>query len=92
MTALSQPACPTCRAQLSLQTDDQFDAWVCPNGHGLAFTLSEAYERLRDDEVHAIWQRARAADAHVGGAAVPDVQRAHGLGSVRVGDPRRVRG
>ena len=60
MTALPPPACPTCLTELALQTDEQFDAWVCPTGHGLAFTLSEAYERLRDDEIHAIWRRARA--------------------------------
>src|SRR6202008_2671410 len=63
MSALPSPACPTCRAELDLRHDDGFDAWMCPNGHGLAFTLSEAYERVASDEIHAIWQRARAADA-----------------------------
>jgi len=62
MTVLPSPACPTCREELTLQADDTFDAWVCPSGHGLAFTLSEAYERLREDEIHEIWQRARSAD------------------------------
>ena len=62
MSALPQPACPACRAVLALEHDHAFDAWGCPEGHGLAFTLSEAYERLRDEEIHAIWQRARAGD------------------------------
>ncbi len=63
MTGLSAPACPTCRAELTRQTERTFDAWVCPEHHGLAFTLSEAYERLSDDEVHAIWRGANADDA-----------------------------
>lgn len=58
MTGLPVPACPTCRADLTLQTDRTFDAWVCPEQHGLAFTLSEAYERLGDDEIHEIWRAA----------------------------------
>src|SRR5581483_1875900 len=32
------------------------DAWSCPAGHGIGFTVSEAYERLEGDEVHKIWQ------------------------------------
>lgn len=56
---ISQPVCPTCAAALALEHDDDLDAWVCPNGHGLGFTVSEAYERIGDDEVKAIWQRAR---------------------------------
>jgi hypothetical protein len=31
-------------------------AWSCPNGHGLGFTLSIAYDRLQDDEIRKIWQ------------------------------------
>lgn len=58
MTVLPAPACPTCREELTLQADDTFDAWVCPSGHGLAFTLSEAYERLRDNEIRTIWRLA----------------------------------
>lgn len=60
MSALHAPSCPTCRADLDLRHDGEFDAWVCPDGHGLACTLSEAYERLRDDEIHAIWHAANA--------------------------------
>ena len=62
MTILPAPACPTCREELTLEADDTFNAWTCPAGHGLAFTLSEAYERLPDDEIQAIWQRARSTD------------------------------
>ena len=63
MAALPPPTCPTCRAELDLRHDDGFDAWICPDGHGLAFTLSEAYERLQDDEIHDIWRAAQAPDA-----------------------------
>jgi Zn-finger nucleic acid-binding protein len=34
---------------------------VCPRGHGLAFTLSEAYARLADADIHEIWAGARTA-------------------------------
>jgi Zn-finger nucleic acid-binding protein len=53
---LSAPKCPVCGAELKLGASGKLDAWSCPAGHGLGFTLSEAYERLDDDEVHAIWQ------------------------------------
>jgi hypothetical protein len=46
---------------LHLEHDRGLDAWVCPQDHGLGFTLSEAYERIGNDEIHAIWQRARTA-------------------------------
>jgi Zn-finger nucleic acid-binding protein len=71
MTTLSPPACPTCGTELTLHADETFDTWVCPNGHGLAFTLSEAYERLRDDEIQAIWQRARSGDSVASGRRCP---------------------
>ena len=61
MSTLPTPACPTCRADLSLTADGEFNAWVCPEGHGLAFTLSEAYERLADGDIHAIWETAKTA-------------------------------
>jgi Zn-finger nucleic acid-binding protein len=53
------PACPTCGAELRLKRDGVLDAWLCPAGHGKGFTLTEAYERIDDDEVQAIWQQAR---------------------------------
>ncbi len=52
--------CPTCRAALQLTNHDTFDSWVCPNGHGLAATLSELYERAQEDEIHAVWALAKA--------------------------------
>jgi Zn-finger nucleic acid-binding protein len=39
-----------------LGASGKLDAWSCPSGHGIGFTLSEAYERLEDDEIHTIWQ------------------------------------
>jgi hypothetical protein len=38
-----------------------FDTWVCPTGHGLAVTVTEAYERIEEDEIGQLWKRARAA-------------------------------
>jgi Zn-finger nucleic acid-binding protein len=52
------PKCPQCGADLRLGASSKLDAWSCPAGHGVGFTVSEAYERLQDDEVHAIWQAA----------------------------------
>lgn len=43
-------------ADLKLGPSGKLDAWSCPAGHGIALTLSEAYERLEDDEIHAIWK------------------------------------
>ena len=54
-------SCPQCRASLVLTNHDTFDSWICPNGHGLAATLSELYERAQEDEIHRLWQVARAA-------------------------------
>lgn len=53
--------CPTCRAALQLTKHDTFDSWICPNGHGLAATLSELYERAQEDEIHGLWAQAKAA-------------------------------
>lgn len=52
--------CPTCAAALQLTNHDSFDSWICPNGHGLAATLSELYERAQEDEIHALWAQAKA--------------------------------
>jgi Zn-finger nucleic acid-binding protein len=59
--SLPTPACPTCRADLELRADGELDAWHCPEGHGLAFTLSEAYARLAEHDIHEIWDGARSA-------------------------------
>ena len=61
MSTLPAPACPSCRSDLALTADGDFDAWICPQGHGLAFTLSEAYARLADDDIHTIWAAAKTA-------------------------------
>lgn len=53
--------CPDCSASLALTNHGTFDAWVCPAGHGLAATLSEAYERAQEDDLVTLWQAARAA-------------------------------
>jgi hypothetical protein len=50
------PRCPQCGADLELGASGTLNAWSCPAGHGLGFTLSAAYQRLEDDEVHAIWR------------------------------------
>ena len=51
--------CPDCSAPLALTANGSFDAWVCPAGHGLAATLSEAYERAQEDDLQLLWQLAR---------------------------------
>jgi Zn-finger nucleic acid-binding protein len=55
--------CPDCSAPLALTPNGSFDAWVCPAGHGLAATLSEAYERAQEDDLQQLWQLARTAGA-----------------------------
>lgn len=57
------PTCPVCGASLVLGSSGQIDSWSCPDGHGLAMTLSEAHVALQDDEVGELWQLARASQA-----------------------------
>jgi len=59
--SLSHPTCPSCGGDLTLTHQGSLDTWVCPAGHGLAMTLSESYERLQEDEINSLWQRAKAA-------------------------------
>jgi Zn-finger nucleic acid-binding protein len=54
-STLPAPKCPQCGADLKLGASGSLDAWSCPAGHGLGFTVSEAYERLEDGEIHKIW-------------------------------------
>ena len=61
MSMLSPPTCPQCKAELKLGASGKLDAWTCPNGHGVGFTISEAYERLQEDEIHRIWEAAKTA-------------------------------
>jgi Zn-finger nucleic acid-binding protein len=55
--------CPNCGSPLRLEHDGELDAWACPQHHGLGFTISEAYERMDEAEIHAIWQQASGASA-----------------------------
>jgi hypothetical protein len=55
------PHCPVCGSPLQLGTTGSFAHWTCTSGHGLAMTLTESYERLQEDEISELWQRARAA-------------------------------
>jgi Zn-finger nucleic acid-binding protein len=68
--------CPICNAQLTLIGDGEFNAWVCPAGHGLAATLSEVYERAQEDEIRALWSRARSASGVAGARSCPMCLRA----------------
>jgi Zn-finger nucleic acid-binding protein len=61
MSALPAPACPTCHAALSQGATGDLNFWSCPTGDGLAFTVSEAYTRLQEDEVARLWELANAA-------------------------------
>ena len=60
---LAAPKCPQCSAELTLGSTDRLDFWSCPAGHGLGFTLSEAYERLQNDEIAKIWHDSQNAPA-----------------------------
>jgi Zn-finger nucleic acid-binding protein len=61
MGMLPPPKCPRCKAELKLGASGKLDAWTCPNGHGVGFTISEAYERLQEDEIQGIWEAAKTA-------------------------------
>ena len=60
---VSVPHCPICGIELQLGSSGTLDHWSCTAGHGLAITLSEAYERIQEDEIAQLWQQARMADA-----------------------------
>ena len=55
------PFCPVCGSALALSKDGEFNPWVCPNGHGLAATTSEAYEKAQEDELDLLWALAKKA-------------------------------
>ncbi|HEV2309945.1 MAG TPA: hypothetical protein VGU73_05445 [Acidimicrobiia bacterium] len=61
MNAVSGGTCPKCGAPLALRDEGALNAWTCPQGHGLAFTLTEAYERLPGGEIQTLWALARTA-------------------------------
>jgi Zn-finger nucleic acid-binding protein len=62
-TDVSAPTCPKCHAELTLGPSGRLHVWSCPAGHGVGFTVSEAYQRLEGDEVHTIWQASEHAAA-----------------------------
>ncbi|HXC50080.1 MAG TPA: zf-TFIIB domain-containing protein [Candidatus Limnocylindrales bacterium] len=53
--------CPQCRTPLAALKEGDFDAWQCPEGHGIGVTLTEAYGHFQDDEIHAIWTASKSA-------------------------------
>lgn len=59
-TDVTTPVCPICGAGLVLGSSGELDHWTCPAGHGVAITLTEAWGELQDDEIHQLWQKARA--------------------------------
>lgn len=59
--SVSHPLCPACGVNLVRTHTGALDTWVCPSGHGLSMTTSEAYERLQGDEIGQLWSRAKAA-------------------------------
>ena len=63
MDPLPAPKCPRCGAELELGSNGQLDFWSCPAGHGLGLTVSEAYERLQNDEIAKIWHDSDGAPA-----------------------------
>lgn len=59
----ASPTCPRCGAELKLGSSGRLDCWSCPKGDGLGFTLSEAYERIPDDDISQIWHDSEHAPA-----------------------------
>jgi hypothetical protein len=81
---LPRPTCPQCGAELTLGASGKLHAWSCPAGHGIGFTVSAAYDRLEDDEVHTIW---RASETAVSGShRCPFCSQPMVSVTVRVGD------
>ena len=59
------PICALCGSALTRTHQGDLDAWVCPTGHGLAVTLSEAYVVAQEDELALLWQRGKTAAAGI---------------------------
>jgi Zn-finger nucleic acid-binding protein len=49
------PKCPQCQVELTLGGGDSAPYWSCPNGHGLACTMTAAYGRIDDAQIQGIW-------------------------------------
>jgi Zn-finger nucleic acid-binding protein len=62
MSMYASPQCPHCRSELELDTTGRLDAWICPQGHGVGLTLSEAHERAQEDELSRLWEGAKTAE------------------------------
>jgi Zn-finger nucleic acid-binding protein len=50
------PICPSCQAPLALGANGLTGFWSCPNGHGVACTVTAAYGHVDEAEIRAIWQ------------------------------------
>ena len=59
------PICALCGSPLTRTHTGDLDAWVCPTGHGLAVTLSEAYVVAQEDELAVLWERGKSAAAGI---------------------------
>jgi Zn-finger nucleic acid-binding protein len=55
------PSCPACDAPLEARKEGELDFWSCPVGHGVGFTMSEAYGRVQEDEIERLWQASASA-------------------------------
>ena len=59
------PICARCGSALTRSQQDDLDAWVCPTGHGLAVSLSDADAVAQPDELARLWERGRSAAAGI---------------------------
>jgi Zn-finger nucleic acid-binding protein len=57
------PACPSCHATLLLGANGLTSFWSCPNGHGVACTMTAAYGHVQQDEILKIWHGSEKAAA-----------------------------
>src|SRR5215510_1342367 len=89
MSMYVTPQCPQCRSELELGASGRLDAWTCPQGHGVGVTLSEAHERVQEDELSQLWEGAKVAE--LGPHICPMCDR--GMASVTIGvDPDELPG
>ncbi|MEZ5373804.1 MAG: hypothetical protein R2704_13980 [Microthrixaceae bacterium] len=48
-------SCPICQSRLLSHSEGRMDFWMCEQNHGVALTLSEAYETAQEDEMRLLW-------------------------------------